>query len=58
MSTLTNKEEKPQEKITNCGRCRDFDIDCIKVKDKLSCYMGTKFTEVATGYCPFLNQLN
>lgn len=35
-------------------RCRDFDEDCDKVRNKLNCYLY----DPAKGYCPYLREAN
>lgn len=52
MKSIKSKETFIPLNVIN--RCKDFDKDCIDVKDYLFCYMF----EPDRGYCPYVQTLN
>jgi hypothetical protein len=35
-------------------RCKDYDKDCVDVRNKFKCWQGNKYTDHAEGYCPWV----
>lgn len=53
-----NKELELEKKVIQKNICSDFDDDCNKVENHLTCFLGNKYCGIADGLCPFIHNNN
>lgn len=53
-----NKEQELEQDVIVEKVCSDFDDDCNKVENHLTCFLGNKYCGIADGPCPYIHHKN